>query len=79
MLNCKFRIGAKLGISTVLGVLLVAGILINQERVERRVEAASQASAILDEIHRHLLEAQMGVQSLRGLNRSVRLAKVVVA
>ncbi|MDQ2084756.1 methyl-accepting chemotaxis protein [Xanthobacteraceae bacterium Astr-EGSB] len=74
MLNRKFRIGAKLGISTVLGVLLVAGMLVNQESVERRVEAALESSSILDEIHRHLLEAQMGVQSLRGLNRVVRLA-----
>ena len=74
MLIRKFRIGAKLGISTVLGVLLVAGMLVNQERVERRVEAASESSAVLDGIHRHLLEAQMGVQSLRGLNRMVRLA-----
>jgi methyl-accepting chemotaxis protein len=74
MFNRKFRIGAKLGISTVLGVVLVAGMLVNQERVERRVEAASESSAVLDEMHRHLLEAQMGVQSLRGLNRMVRLA-----
>jgi methyl-accepting chemotaxis protein len=70
----KLRIGTKLGLSTVVGMLLVAGMLLNQGIVDRRVDAAAKSSSIEDEIYRDLLEAQIGMQSLRGLNRSIRLA-----
>ena len=75
MFNWKFKIGTKLGITSGLGVLLVAATAINQQMSGNSIAAANKTMRIEAEIARKVVEAKEAVRSMQLAVRGTRAAK----
>jgi methyl-accepting chemotaxis protein len=75
MFNWKFKIGTKLGITSALGVLLVAAMAINQQVTGSSIAAASKAMRVEAEIARKVVEAKEAVRAMQLAMRGTRAAK----
>jgi hypothetical protein len=69
------RIGNKLGLAGVLGVLLSAGMVVNQMVTDAAVRAADQRAEAQQLITDHALEADVGMRRMQLAVRDVRLSK----
>ena len=75
MLKAKIRIGTKLGLSALLGLLLVAGMVGNQARVNRLTHELMNQAAVSRELQQGALEARIILNELILTDRDIRLAK----
>ena len=69
------RIGNKLGLAGVVGVLLAGGMLINQIIAERNITAANNLADGQQFINEHTLEANIALRRMQLAVRDIRLAK----
>ncbi|WP_022723137.1 methyl-accepting chemotaxis protein [Rhodopseudomonas sp. B29] len=69
------RIGNKLGLAGLVGVLLSGGMLVNQIIAERAIEAANKTADRQQYINEHSLEANIGLRRMQLAARDIRLAK----
>ncbi|MBI5127901.1 MAG: HAMP domain-containing protein [Rhodopseudomonas palustris] len=69
------RIGNKLGLAGLVGVLLAGGMLVNQIMAERKIEAANTLAEGQQFINEHTLEANIAVRRMQLALRDIRLAK----
>jgi methyl-accepting chemotaxis protein len=68
------RIGNKLGLAGLVGILLAVGMLANIVVAERQIAAANQLADTQQSIANHALEANIGVRRLQLSVRDIRLA-----
>ncbi|MCP9630424.1 methyl-accepting chemotaxis protein [Rhodopseudomonas palustris] len=71
------RIGNKLGLAGLIGVLLSGGMLINQIVAERKIAAANTVAASQQYINEHTLEANIALRRMQLAVRDIRLAKSI--
>ena len=69
------RIGYKLGAAGLLGVVLTAGMIVNQMMSEAAVEAANSRAATQQAIAANALEARVSLRRMQLGVRDIRLAK----
>jgi methyl-accepting chemotaxis protein len=75
MLRMKVRIGTKLGISALLGLVLVAGMIGNQARVNGVTHALVNESAGSQRLQKEALEAKSLLYDVISISREIRWAK----
>jgi methyl-accepting chemotaxis protein len=75
MRKLKIRIGTKLGISAFVGLVLVAGMVGNQARVNKVTHELMNKAAQSRELQQSALEARVILNELISVDRDIRLAK----
>jgi methyl-accepting chemotaxis protein len=75
MFKLKMRIGTKLGYSAVVGLVLVAGMVGNQARVNRLTQDLIGQAALSRTLQQAALEAKLRLSELISIDRDLRLAK----
>ncbi|MGP0094833.1 MAG: methyl-accepting chemotaxis protein [Xanthobacteraceae bacterium] len=71
----KFRIGTKLAITSGLGVLLVAGMVVNQQATDGTITQQNAAAASQQQVHTHSLSAESAVRRMQMAFISGRAAR----
>ncbi|WP_041798698.1 methyl-accepting chemotaxis protein [Rhodopseudomonas palustris] len=69
------RIGNKLGLAGLLGVVLAGGMLVNQMMAEQKIAAANTLAERQQYINEHTLEANIALRRIQLAVRDIRLAK----
>ena len=69
------RIGNKLGIASALGILLAAGMVMNQSSTESSVNDANQRADVQQQISDNALKAESEMRNMQLAVRGVRLAR----
>lgn len=69
------RIGNKLGLAGLIGVLLSGAMVFNQIVAERKIDAANAVAAGQQYINEHTLEANIALRRMQLAVRDIRLAK----
>jgi methyl-accepting chemotaxis protein len=72
------RVGNKLGLAGLVGILLSVGVVANEMRTEASVTAANQRADVQQLIADHALQAEAQMRSMQLANRGVRLATTKV-
>jgi methyl-accepting chemotaxis protein len=75
MRKLNIRIGTKLGISALVGLLLVAGMIGNQAQVNRVTRDLMSKAAQSRKLQQAALEARINLNELISIDRDIRLAK----
>jgi methyl-accepting chemotaxis protein len=75
MLKLNLRIGAKLGLSAGLGVLLVVGMVVNAQIGNRHVEESSGVATLQQEIAANAIDAKASLRGMMIVVRDLRLAQ----
>src|SRR6478672_6335972 len=75
MRKFKIRIGTKVGSSAVIGLVLVAGMVWNQARVNRLTQDLISQAALSRNLQQAALEAKVRLNELISIDRDLRLAK----
>ena len=75
MHKLKIRIGTKLGVSAFVGLVLVAGMVGNQARVNKVTHDLMNKAAASRELQQSALEARIILNELISIDRDIRLAK----
>ena len=75
MPKLKIRIGTKLGISAFVGLVLVAGMVSNQARVNKVTQVLMNKASESRELQQSALEARIILNELISVDRDIRLAK----
>jgi hypothetical protein len=75
MLKAKIRIGTKLGLSALAGLMLVAGMVGNQAHVNRLTHDLMSQAANSRELQQAALEARIILNELVSTDRDIRLAR----
>ena len=75
MRHLKIRIGTKLGVSAFVGLVLVAGMVGNQARVNRVTQDLMNQAALSRDLQQAALEARIKLNELISIDRDIRLAK----
>jgi methyl-accepting chemotaxis protein len=75
MRNLKIRIGTKLGLSALAGLMLVAGMVGNQARVNRLTSDLMQQASVSRQLQQAAYEARAVLNELISIDRSIRLAR----
>jgi methyl-accepting chemotaxis protein len=75
MRKLKIRIGTKLGLSALAGLMLVAGMVGNQARVNRLANDLMQQAAISRQLQQSAYEARAILNELISIDRGIRLAR----
>jgi len=75
MRKFKIRIGTKIGSSALVGLVLVAGMVWNQARVNRLTQSLIGQAALSRNLQRSALEAKVRLNELISIDRDLRLAK----
>lgn len=73
------RIGNKLGLAGLFGILLAVGLLVNQMISESAVKLASQRADAQEAVAIHALEANIGLRRMQLAVRDIRLATTPAA
>ena len=69
------RIGYKLGLAGILGVVLAGGMLVNQMISEQEIAANNKLADAQQFIDEHTLEANVALRRMQLAVRDIRLAK----
>jgi methyl-accepting chemotaxis protein len=77
MAGLTLRIGTKLGIASAVGILLVAGMLTNQELSDAAVEHATQAADAQQTIAMNAQAAEIAIRRMQVAVRDMRLGRSV--
>jgi hypothetical protein len=75
MRKFKIRIGIKVGSSALVGLILVAGTVWNQARVNRLTQDLISQAALSRNLQQAALEAKVRLNELISIDRDLRLAK----
>src|SRR6476661_6442130 len=75
MRKFKIRIGVKVGSSALVGLILVAGTVWNQARVNRLTQDLIGQAALSRNLQQAALEAKVRLNELISIDRDLRLAK----
>ncbi len=75
MFKLKMRIGTKLGYSAFVGLVLVAGMVGNQARVNRLTQDLISQAALSRTLQQAALETKLKLSELISIDRDIRLAK----
>ena len=75
MRKFKIRIGIKVGSSALVGLVLVAGMVWNQARVNRLTQDLISQAALSRNLQQAALEAKVRLNELISIDRDLRLAK----
>ena len=75
MRKLKIRIGTKLGVSAFVGLVLVAGMVGNQARVNKVTHELMKKAAESRELQQSALETRIILNELISVDRDIRLAK----
>src|SRR5438046_2448677 len=75
MRKFKIRIGIKVGSSALVGLVLVAGMVWNQARVNRLTQDLISQTALSRNLQQAALEAKVRLNELISIDRDLRLAK----
>jgi methyl-accepting chemotaxis protein len=75
MRKFKIRIGIKVGLSALVGLVLVAGMVWNQARVNRLTQNLISQAALSRNLQQAALEAKVRLNELISIDRDLRLAK----
>src|ERR1700704_1868058 len=75
MRKLKIRIGTKLGLSAFVGLVLVAGMVGNQARVNKVTRELMNKASESRELQQAALEARIILNELISVDRDIRLAK----
>jgi hypothetical protein len=71
----KIRIGTKLGLSAFAGLVLVAGMIGNQARVNRLTQESISQVSISRDLQQAALDARIKLNELISIDRDLRLAR----
>jgi len=71
----KIRIGIKVGASALVGLILIAGMVWNQGRVNRLTQDLISQAALSRNLQQAALEAKVRLNELISIDRDLRLAK----
>src|SRR5262245_24056872 len=74
MRKMKVRIGTKLGVSAFIGLVLVAGMVGNQARVNRLTQDLMKKAALSRQLQQAALESKSILSELISVDRDLRLA-----
>jgi methyl-accepting chemotaxis protein len=74
MLDFRFKIGAKLAATAVLGVLLVVAMVGNQARVNRLARNLADEMKTSETLQKAAMSAEIALRQLIAVNRDIRLA-----
>src|SRR5437660_516653 len=75
MRRLKIRIGTKLGLSALVGLVLVAGMVGNQARVNMLTHDHIAKRTESEKLRKSALEAEIALHQLVSIDRDIRLAK----
>jgi methyl-accepting chemotaxis protein len=75
MRKFKIRIGIKVGSSALIGLVLVAGMVWNQTRVNRLTQGLISQAALSRNLQQTALEAKLRLNELISIDRDLRLTK----
>ena len=69
------RIGNKLGAAALIGILVCAGMLVNQQLTQHKVADAILRADTEGQIRKHVIEAKTDLGDMRLANRGIQIAK----
>ncbi|MBR1219857.1 methyl-accepting chemotaxis protein [Bradyrhizobium sp. U87765 SZCCT0131] len=69
------RIGYKLGAAALVGIIVCAGMAVNQQLTQRAIADATRRANVEDKIRKHVIEAGGDLNAMRLANASLQIAR----